>query len=80
MARADEGNAARIQLKSSVIAAVTYNATEHVLDVEFTSGRIYRYWMISSAVYDGLTQATSVGNYFNAAIRNRFPNQELPSD
>ena len=62
------------------IAAVTYNAVEHVLDVEFMSGRIYRYWMISADVYEGLTQASSVGNYFNNVVRNRFPNRELLSD
>jgi hypothetical protein len=67
----------RVVLNSSVITAVRYDASENFLDVEFNSGRVYRYWMVSSAVYEGLIQASSAGQYFNTEIRNRFPHREL---
>ncbi|HEX7833743.1 MAG TPA: KTSC domain-containing protein [Thermoanaerobaculia bacterium] len=69
----------RITFDSSVIAALTYNADETLLDVELTSGRIYRYWMVSSAAYEAFAQAPSPGQHFNSEIRDRFPFRELES-
>jgi phage baseplate assembly protein gpV len=67
----------RITFESSVIAALTYDAAEHTLDVEFTSGRTYRYWMVSVAAYEAFTHAPSLGQHFNSEIRDRFPFREL---
>lgn len=67
----------RVTFDSSVIAALTYDAAENTLDIEFRSGRIYRYWLISSAVYEALAGAPSVGRHFNTEIRDRFPFREL---
>ncbi|HEX2833490.1 MAG TPA: KTSC domain-containing protein [Thermoanaerobaculia bacterium] len=67
----------RITFDSSVIAALTYDASKNTLDVEFTSGRIYRYWMVPAAIYDAFIHASSMGQYFNTEIRDRFPFREL---
>jgi hypothetical protein len=60
-----------------VIAALTYDVDANTLDVEFRSGRIYRYWLISAAVYDAFARAPSLGQHFNSEIRDRFPFREL---
>ncbi len=64
-------------IDSSVIASVEYDAQANTMDVEFRSGRVYRYFLITPSVHRELMSADSVGKYFNASIRNRFPNREL---
>jgi hypothetical protein len=65
---------------SSVLAACTYDETTHTLDVEFTSGRVYRYQMVPRATYEALLQAPSTGRYFNAKIRDRYPSREVTGE
>ena len=60
-----------------MIRSVEYHDDDHSLDIEFTSGRIYRYWLITSATYEGLLSAPSIGQHFNVEIRDRFPCREL---
>jgi hypothetical protein len=67
----------RVTFDSSAIAALTYDADGSTLDVEFTNGRIYRYWMISAAVYESFAHSPSLGHHFNSTIRDRFPFREL---
>lgn len=68
---------ARVTFDSSVIAALTYDVATNTLDVEFTSGRTYRYWLVPSAAYEALVHAESMGRHFNSEIRDRFPFREL---
>jgi hypothetical protein len=75
--RVSRGGMEQRTFTSEVLAAVTWDAGSNTLDVEFTTGRIYRYWMVPLSVYEGLLHAESPGRYFNAEIRNRFPNREI---
>lgn len=63
---------ARERVKSSVIAAVTYDERQHVLQVEFHTGRIYDYLDVPRRVYTALMSAESVGQYFNQVIRTQY--------
>jgi hypothetical protein len=63
----------RIPVVSSSLATVGYDASSSTLDVEFTSGAVYRYYGVSSAEHDGLMSAGSHGRYFVANIRNNHP-------
>lgn len=61
-----------VAVDSSVLASVTYDGSESVLQLEFRNGAIYRYVAVSVAVYDDLLAADSKGSYFNGRIRGRF--------
>jgi hypothetical protein len=62
----------RIPVHSSVLAAVSYNNTWRLLEVEFLSGRLYQYHGVPATTYNALLTANSTGTYFNRFIRNCF--------
>jgi hypothetical protein len=64
-------------LESTLLASVSYDSRRHLLDVEFRSGELYRYFQVPSACYQQLLRAESKGTYFNRNIRNCFPFQHL---
>jgi len=55
----------RTTLGSSAIEAVTYNATNRTLDVEFREGHSYRYLYVPEFVYQALLKAESAGRFGN---------------
>jgi lysyl-tRNA synthetase class 2 len=59
-------------MPSSVIRAFDYDRAESRLDILFVTGRRYAYHDVPAEVYDGLRQASSKGEYFNANIRDRY--------
>jgi hypothetical protein len=59
-------------MNSSVIAAARHDADTNVLELDFHSGRTYRYLMGPLRVYDELISAPSAGTYFNERIRPRY--------
>lgn len=60
-------------VESTALATVAYDEARELLQVEFFSGSVYRYFGVPAAVYRALLDATSKGNYFNQTIRERFP-------
>ena len=48
-----------------------------VLEIEFISGRVYRYHMSAAARVDGFLAAASKGRYFDACIREKFPTTRM---
>lgn len=60
-------------VESSTLAAIAYDRTRELLQLEFNSRALYQYFGVSAAVYEGLLRASSKGNYFNQAIRGKFP-------
>lgn len=62
----------RHPVDSSTIAAVGYDRDTAVLEVEFTSGDVYEYFLVPHSVYDGLLEATSVGRHFGDHVRDRY--------
>lgn len=65
----------RAQVDSEAIASVGYEGT--ALEVEFTTGRVYRYFGVSRPVYEALMRAESRGAYFNKWIRPRYRYEEI---
>jgi hypothetical protein len=63
--------------ESSSLAALSYNADQQVLEIEFRSGETYRYFDVPATDYEALLAAESKGRHFNAHIRNRFCNQHI---
>jgi len=61
----------RIQVASSSIASVGYEAAAAVLEIEFAGGAIYQYFGVPQDVYEELLNAASKGMYFHENIRRR---------
>ena len=59
-------------VESSTLAALAYDEVHEILQLEFHSHAIYRYFEVPAPVYEGLLAAPSKGRYFNRAIRGSF--------
>jgi hypothetical protein len=62
----------RTPVDSSAIAAIGYEPREEVLEIEFTSGAVYRYLDVPYAVYSELIEAESHGRAFAQLVRYRW--------
>ncbi|MET0567672.1 MAG: KTSC domain-containing protein [Hyphomicrobiaceae bacterium] len=67
----------RRRVSSSVIAAIDYDDERRLLDVEFRSGTVYRYFKVPVHVFEGLCAAPSIGEYFNALIKDAYVWEQL---
>lgn len=57
-----------------MIRRIKYDATAWVLEITFTTDRVYVYCNVPEKVYRALLDATSKGTFFNERIRDVFPN------
>ena len=64
-------------MPSSVIRRFTYEPKSRSLDIEFVSGRLYRYAPVPAEVAEAFRAAFSKGRFFNARIRDAYPCLEL---
>lgn len=54
-----------------------YDARRQLLDIRFTSERVYRYEGVPEFVYRALMRADSKGRYCNDMIRDGYDYDEL---
>jgi hypothetical protein len=66
-----------VLLESTVLRAVRYSEQQQLLDVEFRSGAIYRYFHFPMHQYHSLLSADSHGQYFNQHVLDRFPVEQI---
>ncbi len=59
-------------IDSSAISAVGYDPLNQHLHIRFRSGRTYTFYRVPPAIYHGLLNASSAGQYYHAYIRGRF--------
>jgi len=64
-------------MPSTVIRRFQYHPALEALDVEFVSGRRYRYRSVPETVATAFREAFSKGRFFNARIRDHFEFSEL---
>jgi lysyl-tRNA synthetase class 2 len=64
-------------MPSTVIRRFEHDPRAGTLDVEFVSGRRYRYAGVPEQVAADFREAFSKGRFFNARIRDRYPCEEL---
>jgi KTSC domain len=62
---------------STVVAAVNYDELRQQLDIELTTGRIYRYLDVPPDVYEAFMAAASKGRYYNDHIRDVYLYERL---
>jgi hypothetical protein len=67
----------RRPVESSVIRSVGYEPETSVLEIEFNSDKVYRYFAVPRTVYQGLLDAPSAGAYFNEVVRDRYPDERV---
>ena len=67
----------RIPLDSEALASVGYDAGRHVLEVEFTSGRVYQYFGVPQDEVERLLGAPSSGHYFSERVRDRYRYEQV---
>ena len=64
-------------MPSTVIRRFAYRPESRSLEVEFVSGRRYRYAGVPAEVAEAFRLAFSKGRYFNTRIRDNYPCAEL---
>ena len=68
----------RWPVESSQIASVGYDSAKQVLEIEFKRGNtVYHYAQVPPEVHEELMAAKSIGKFFNAEIRDKFPFHKL---
>jgi lysyl-tRNA synthetase class 2 len=66
-----------LQKPSSNIASCAYDSVAQTLTIAFKSGSSYRYKNVPQAVWMGLQNAHSLGEYFQRQIRGRYADERL---
>jgi lysyl-tRNA synthetase class 2 len=69
----------RTTVVSTSITAVSYDAQSRALEVEYVSGRVYRYLDVPEEVFAWLLKASSKGAFVNRMIRDRYEYTEVPT-
>ena len=55
----------RVALQSSSLRSLGYDPEQQILEVEFSSGALYRYEAVPPEVVQALLEADSLGRHFN---------------
>ncbi|WP_241245853.1 KTSC domain-containing protein [Microbacterium sp. 4R-513] len=64
-------------MESTVIRAVGYDTATAVLEIEFTSGDVYRYYAVPPSAHRALIGAESAGRFFAEKIRHVYPTERV---
>ncbi len=67
----------RNPVSSTSLRSVGYDPEHQLLEIEFTSGRVYRYRNVPSEEYTQLMRSESHGQYFNSRIRDVYSHEEI---
>ncbi len=62
----------RIEVASTSLRSLGYDAESETLEVEFHSGRIYRYAGVPQTTYAWLMRSPGKGGVFNRLIKDRY--------
>jgi hypothetical protein len=66
----------RQPVTSSVLRSIGYDSNTAELEIEFTSGDVYRYYTVPGRVHRELLAADSPGAYFNTHVSDRYPTRQ----
>ncbi len=64
-------------MQSSAIVSVGYQPETAVLEIEFTTGEVYRYFAVPPSVHREPLAADSAGRFFAQRIRHVYPDQHV---
>ena len=58
--------------QSTVIKDFDYDADKQILRITFSNGNVYKYADVPEKIYKELKETSSVGQYFNSQIKDKF--------
>lgn len=67
----------RVPIISATIRSIGYDARMAILEVEFNSGDVYRYFNVPEHLYRNLISAVSKGQFLNEYIRYNYRYQKI---
>jgi hypothetical protein len=67
----------RVPLTSRAVASAGYDGATRTLEIEFTSGRVYRYRDVPASVYEWLLRVPSKGVYVSRSITDRYEFEDV---
>lgn len=67
----------RVQVQSSGLTSVGYSKRKHFLEIEFSSGAVYRYLNVPPSVYRDLMAADSKTRYYDQLIKRNYQSQRV---
>ena len=67
----------RTPVSSDAMLSVGFDPSRLVLEIEFPSGVVYQYPGVPLTEYQGLMNAASHGDYFNARIKPRYKGRRV---
>ena len=70
----------RQPVQSRALRSAGYDADSQELEIEFSSGQIYRYSSVPPSVYDWLLRASNKGIYVTRQIVGRYPERALAAE
>ncbi|MEM7282276.1 MAG: KTSC domain-containing protein [Pseudomonadota bacterium] len=59
-------------MQSKAIRSAGFDAESNTLEVEFTTGAVYRYYLVPKSVYDWLLRVKSKSAFLERNIKNHF--------
>ncbi|RRW50422.1 KTSC domain-containing protein [Stutzerimonas stutzeri] len=59
----------RVALQSSSLRSLSYDPEQQILELEFSSGALYRYEAVPPEVVQALLEADSLGRHFNQIFK-----------
>ncbi len=62
----------RQRLASTALASLGYSKRQHILEIEFVNGAIYRYFDVPPAVHRDLMSADSKARFYDFNIKGRY--------
>ncbi len=66
-----------IQVVSSNVDSIGYDADTQTLRVRFNNGSVYEYRNVGVVEFEQLRTASSVGSYLNRNIKGNYPYQKV---
>ena len=67
----------REPVQSRALSSAGYDSEAHALELEFTSGAVYRYFDVPEFTYRALMHAKSKGHFFQTSIDRKFKFEEV---
>lgn len=67
----------RVAVESNSLRSIGYDEQTRELEVEFCSGRIYRYTGVPPEAHDWLMRSKGKGGFFNRMIRDRYAMHDI---
>lgn len=67
----------RIQVESSNLRSIGYDASSQIFEVEFKNHAVFQYYNVPEYVWLELESAPSKGKYYQSQIKDRFLSQRV---